>query len=58
LDRMARELAAVESLDDRGSVQRIVDILSKSAKGRRAAEEEAEAAAAEAAGDGDDIKAA
>ncbi|MEM7750419.1 MAG: CarD family transcriptional regulator, partial [Pseudomonadota bacterium] len=48
LDRMARELAVVESLDERGAVQRITDVLSKSAKGRRAAEEAAEAAAAEA----------
>ena len=50
LDRMARELAAVEKLDERGAVQRITDVLSKSAKGRRQAEEEkaeAEAAAAE-----------
>ena len=50
LDRMAREIAAVEKLDERGAVQRIVEILSKSAKGRRAAEAEAEAeAGAEAA---------
>ncbi len=48
LDRMARELAVVESLDERGAVQRLTDVLSKSAKGRRAAEEAAEAAAAEA----------
>ena len=41
LDRMARELAAVEKLDERGAVQRITDILSKSAKGRRLAESEA-----------------
>ncbi|MEZ5843269.1 MAG: CarD family transcriptional regulator [Hyphomicrobiaceae bacterium] len=39
LDRMARELAAVERLDDRGAVQRITDVLSKSAKSRRAAED-------------------
>lgn len=44
LDRMAREVAAVEKLDERGAVQRITDVLSKSARGRRAAEEEAEAA--------------
>ncbi len=50
LDRMAREIAAVERLDERGAVQRITDVLSKSAKGRRAAEEAAEAAEAEAAG--------
>ncbi len=37
LDRMARELAAVEKLDDRGAVQRITEVLSKSAKSRRAA---------------------
>lgn len=43
LDRMAREIAAVEKLDDRGAVQRITDVLSKSARGRRAAEAEAEA---------------
>lgn len=40
LDRMARELAAVEKLDERGAVQRITEILSKSAKGRRVAEED------------------
>ena len=34
LDRMARELAAVEKLDECGAVQRITDLLSKSAKGR------------------------
>ncbi|MGD9670432.1 MAG: CarD family transcriptional regulator [Hyphomicrobiaceae bacterium] len=50
LDRMARELAAVEKLDERGAVQRITDVLSKSAKGRRAAAEaEAEAEEAEEA---------
>jgi CarD family transcriptional regulator len=40
LDRMARELAAVEKLDERGAVQRITEILSKSAKGRRIADGE------------------
>jgi CarD family transcriptional regulator len=40
LDRMAREIAAVEKLDERGAVQRITEVLSKSAKGRRAATEE------------------
>lgn len=40
LDRMARELAAVEKLDERGAVQRITDILAKSAKGRRMADNE------------------
>lgn len=43
LERMARELAAVERLDERGAVQRIVEILSKSAKGRRMAAEGIEA---------------
>ena len=47
LERMAREIAAVERLDERGAVQRIVEILSKSAKGRRIAAEEAEAASNE-----------
>ena len=41
LDRMAREIAAVEKLDERGAVQRITEVLSKSAKGRRVAAEEA-----------------
>ncbi len=35
LDHMAREIAAVEKLDERGAVQRITDVLSKSAKSRR-----------------------
>ena len=39
LDRMAREIAAVEKLDDRGAVQLITDVLSKSARGRRLAED-------------------
>jgi CarD family transcriptional regulator len=43
LDRMARELAAVEKLDERGAVQRITEVLAKSAKGRRVAAEEAAA---------------
>jgi CarD family transcriptional regulator len=46
LDRMAREIAAVEKLDERGAVQRITEVLSKSAKGRRVAAEEAEIQAA------------
>ena len=46
LDRMAREIAAVEKLDERGAVQRITEVLSKSAKGRKAAAEEAEIKAA------------
>ena len=48
LDRMAREIAAVDKVDERGAMQRITEVLSKSAKGRRAAEDEA--AAEEAAG--------
>ncbi len=43
LDRMAREIAVVDKLDDRGAVQRITDVLSKSARGRRMAEDAAEA---------------
>jgi CarD family transcriptional regulator len=46
LDRMAREIAATEKLDERGAVQRITEVLSKSAKGRRLAAEEAEVKAA------------
>jgi CarD family transcriptional regulator len=53
LDRMARELAAVEKLDERGASQRIVEVLAKSAKGRKAAAE-ASAAPADADDDGDD----
>jgi CarD family transcriptional regulator len=49
LDRMAREIAAVEKIDERGAVQRVTEVLSKSAKTRRA---ESDAAAA------GDIKAA
>ena len=52
LDRMAREIAAVEKLDERGAMQRITEVLSKSARGRRAAEEEA------AAGTAAEVKAA
>jgi CarD family transcriptional regulator len=60
LDRMSREIAAVEKLDERGAVQRITEILAKSAKGRRLAAEgaEAEAALSEADDEGDDVKAA
>lgn len=50
LDRMAREIAAVDKLDERGAAQKIVEVLSKSAKGRRAAADEA-AANTRAAGD-------
>ena len=49
LDRMAREIAAVEKLDERGAVQRITEILSKSAKSRRLASEGEAAAVVEAA---------
>jgi CarD family transcriptional regulator len=52
LDRMAREIAAVDKLDERGAVQRITEVLARSAKGRRLAEE---AAGAEA---GAEVKAA
>jgi CarD family transcriptional regulator len=38
LDRMAREIAAVDKLDERGAMQRITEVLSKSARGRRIAE--------------------
>ena len=55
LDRMAREIAAIDKLDERGAIQRITDVLSKSAKGRRAAEEAAEG---EAAGASADVEAA
>jgi CarD family transcriptional regulator len=55
LDRMAREIAAVDKLDERGAAQKITEVLSKSAKGRRQAAEEA---AAEADGDDAQIKAA
>ena len=44
LDRMAREIAAVARIDERGAVQRITEVLAKSAKGRRAAETPAEPA--------------
>ncbi len=40
LDRMAREVAAVEKIDERSAVQRITEVLSKSARSRRVAEEE------------------
>ncbi|MGI9480427.1 MAG: CarD family transcriptional regulator [Hyphomicrobiaceae bacterium] len=58
LDRMARELAAVEKLDERGAIQRITDVLSKSAKGRRQAEEEKAEAEAAAEAEGSDGAAA
>ena len=43
LDRMARELAAVEKIDERGAMQRITEVLSKSAKSRRLAADGGEA---------------
>jgi CarD family transcriptional regulator len=36
LDRMAREIAAVEKIDERGAVQRLTEVLAKTAKSRRA----------------------
>ena len=47
LDRMSREVAAVFKLDERGAIQRITDVLSKSARNRRAADEEAAEASRE-----------
>jgi CarD family transcriptional regulator len=44
---MAREIAAVDHVDERGAVQRITDVLSKSAKGRRLAAEGGEEATGE-----------
>jgi len=44
LDRMSRELAAVDRSDERGAMQRITEVLAKSARGRRAAEEGTDAA--------------
>jgi CarD family transcriptional regulator len=46
LDRMGREIAVVEKLDERGAMQRITEVLAKSARGRRLAAEEAENKAA------------
>ncbi|MGE3918260.1 MAG: CarD family transcriptional regulator, partial [Hyphomicrobiaceae bacterium] len=39
LDRMSRELAAVDRSDERTAMQRITEVLSKSARGRRAADD-------------------
>jgi CarD family transcriptional regulator len=47
LDRMSRELAAVDRSDERGAMQRITEVLAKSARGRRAAEEQGGAAGGE-----------
>jgi CarD family transcriptional regulator len=49
LDRMSREIAAIEKLDERGASQKITDVLAKSAKGRAATRAAEEAAAAGAA---------
>jgi CarD family transcriptional regulator len=38
LDRMSREIAAIENLDDRGATQKVLDVLAKSAKSRKAIE--------------------
>ena len=54
LDRMAREVAAVEKIDERSAVQQITDVLSKSARSRRTAEEES----SEEEGAADDSQAA
>jgi len=43
LDRMSRELAAVDRSDERSAMQRITEVLAKSARGRRTAEEQADA---------------
>ena len=44
LDRMSREIAAIENLDDRGATQKVIDVLAKSAKSRKAVETAAEPA--------------
>ena len=49
LDRMAREIAVVDRIDERGAVQRITEVLSRSAKSRKMAQEQADAAASKAA---------
>lgn len=41
LDRMAREIAVVDKLDERTAMQRITEVLSRSARGRRVADEPA-----------------
>jgi CarD family transcriptional regulator len=57
LDRMSRELAAVDKSDERSAMQRITEVLAKSAKGRRAVEDAADTADADADTEGE-IKAA
>lgn len=49
LDRMAREVAAVEKLDEQNAVQKVVEVLSKSAKAARKAAEDAEEGGSEEA---------
>lgn len=49
LDRMAREVAAVQKLDDEGAVEKIVDVLTKKALAAQAAQEAEAEAATEAA---------
>jgi len=51
LDRLAREIAAIEKLDEAGAVQKITSVLSKAAQSNRAK-------ALEADGSGDDQEAA
>jgi CarD family transcriptional regulator len=48
LDRMSREFAAVDRSDERGAMQRITEMLAKSARGRRAAEADEASDGAEA----------
>ena len=52
LDRMSREIAAIEKLDERGAVQKITEVLSKSARGRATKAAEDAAAASGEAGEG------
>ena len=46
LPKVKIEVAVVDKLDERGAIQRITEVLAKSAKGRRIAAEEAEVKAA------------
>jgi CarD family transcriptional regulator len=47
LDRMSREIAAIENLDDRGATQKVIDVLAKSAKSRKPVDAGAEPAISE-----------
>ena len=49
LDRMAREIAAVEKIDERGAIQRVTEVLARSAKSRRVEAGEATATDVKAA---------